>query len=238
MKAGILSESPADEAAVRVIMERLAGVRFEIIQPALRARGWPNVMQVLPAVFHHLQMETDAETLVVVVDSDDTPIHDGEHENPDRFHPLCRICQLEMVIRRARKRIRLPDGRAPLFTAVGMAVPAIEAWYLCGIDPEVGEARWQKCREDDWCPFNRRDLKQRLYGTMRPTLALETTHAVAEAKRLAADLRRLENDFPVGFGNLVRSVRAWKQDRQPGAMAAAGATARSRTHNLDTQINS
>ncbi len=220
MKVGILSESPADEAAIRVLMESLVGARFEIVQPSLRARGWPNVMQVLPAVFVHLQMDTDAEALVVVVDSDDTPIHDGEHENPDRFHPLCRICQLEMVIRRARKRIRLPEGRAPLLTAVGMAVPAVEAWYLCGIDPEVGEATWQKCRDDDWCPFTRRDLKQRLYGTMRPTLALETEHAVAEAKRLAADLRRLENDFPVGFGNLARTAHEWKRARRSEEPAA------------------
>ncbi|HEX9784105.1 MAG TPA: hypothetical protein VGA56_15405 [Opitutaceae bacterium] len=214
MKVGLLSESPADEAAIHILMEELVGEVLEIVQPPLRARGWPNVMQVLPAVVRHLQMQTDADALVVVVDSDDSPVHEGEHENPDQFHPLCRICQLEMVIRRTRKRMRLPEGRSPLLTAVGLAVPAVEGWYLCGIDPEVGEASWRKCRERGSCAFTRRDLKVRTYGTARPTLELETERAVAEARRLAASIRILEDAFPMGFGNLVRTVRTWRRSRR------------------------
>ena len=210
MKVGLLSESPADEAAVRILVEALLGERVEVLQPPLRARGWPNVMQVLPAVMRHLQFQTDACGLVVVVDSDDTPLHDADHADPNRFHPLCRLCLLEMTIRRARKGWRIPEGRTPLQTAAGLAVPAVEGWYLCGRDPEVGEEGWRRARDRDRpAPYTRRDLKWRVYGTVRPPLPLETRRAEEEARRLAADLRLLENVFPNGFGHLARGVRRW-----------------------------
>ncbi len=211
MKLGLLSESPADEAAIGILVERLLGEPVEVVQPPLRARGWPNVMQVLPAVLRHLQFETEAEALVVVVDSDDTPLHDGDHLDPDAFHPFCRICQLELTIRRARKKWRMPEGRAALHTAVGLAVPAVEGWYLCGRDAEVGEAGWAAVLEGRAARYDRRGLKVRVYGTPRPTLALETARAVAEARRLSGALRCLEEAFPIGFGNLAHAVRHWRR---------------------------
>jgi len=213
MKAGILSESPADEAAVRILVEALLGKKVEILQPPLRARGWPHVAQVLPAVLRHLQFQTDADAFVVVVDSDDTPLHDGDHADPDSFHPQCRLCQLEHAIRRTRRRWRLPGNRAPVSTATGMASPAVEAWYLCGHDHEVGEESWRRCLNRGQCLFTRRDLKWRVYGTPRPPLPLETRRAVEEARRLMSGLEQLEAAFPVGFGHLARSVRGWRRLR-------------------------
>lgn len=210
MKLGLLSESPADEAALCILLGAVLGATVEPVQPPLRARGWPNVMQVLPAVMHHLQFQTDAFGLVVVVDSDDTRLHDANHADPDKFHPLCRLCQLEMTIRRARKRWILPPDRAGLHTAVGLAVPAVEAWYLCGSDPEVGEAAWRRDRERELVRYTRRDLKQRVYGTMRPSLPLEVRRAEEEARRLARDIHQLERAFPNGFGSLANAVRRWR----------------------------
>lgn len=215
MKLGIVSESPADEAALRILLGAITGTSIEIVQPPLRARGWPNVMQVLPAVMYHLQYQTDAYGMVVVVDADDTREHQADHADPNKFHPLCRLCQLEMTIRRARKRWVLPPGRAPLHTAAGLAVPAVEAWYLCGRDPEVGEASWWRSRERGEVRYTRRDLKQRVYGTMRPTLVLEVRRAEEEAHRLALDIHRLERDFPNGFGGLANAVRRWSVERRP-----------------------
>lgn len=211
MKVGFLSESPADEAAVRILVEAVLDRKVRVVQPPLRARGWPNVIQVLPAVLRYLQFQTDADALVVVVDSDDTVIHETDHADPNGFHPQCRLCQLELTIRRTRKRWRLPQHRAAVATAAGMAVPAIEGWYLCGRDEEVGEQTWHRCMERGQCPFTRRDLKWRVYGTSRPPLPKEIEHATREARRLAKDLSRLESDFPVGFGHLSRSVRAWSR---------------------------
>lgn len=210
MKVGFLSESPADEAAVRVLVDAILGCKTEQVHPPLRARGWPNVIQVLPAIMRHLQFRTDARGLVVVVDSDDTPIHDDDHEDPSRFWEECRLCQIEHVIRQTSRKWRLPKGRDPLLVATGLAVPAVEGWYLCGRDETVSEEAWSEQLGSGIVPYTRRELKSRTYGTTRPSLRRETKQAVKDAHRLAADIGRLERDFPIGFGNLAREVRAWK----------------------------
>jgi hypothetical protein len=230
MKLGLLSESPADEAALRILLEAVLNTSIETVQPPLRARGWPNVMQVLPAVMHHLQFQTDAFGLVVVVDSDDTSLHEADHADPNKFHPHCRLCQLEMTIRRARKRWAIPEGREPLHTAVGLAVPAVEAWYLCGRDNDVGEAGWLLARERGSPRYTRRDLKWRVYGTVRPPLQLETKRAEEEALRLARDIHALEREFPNGFGGLANAVRRWRGGPR------GGPNTRHSTHNIEHRI--
>lgn len=220
VKVAFLSESPADEAAIRILVESILGSPVTVMTPPLRARGWPHVVQVLPPILQHLQFHTDAEALVVVVDSDDTPLHDGNHEDPDQYHPLCRLCQLELAVRRTAKRWKQTPGRARIRVATGLAVPAVEAWYLCGRDPEVGEADWRRHVAQGTSPYNRRELKLRTYGTYRPPLPLEIRRAMEEARRLAGDLRELEHRFPLGFGNLAREVRNWRQaDPLPGVRA-------------------
>ena len=80
MKLAILSESPADEAAVRVLVEGVLKEPIVRVEPQLRARGWPNVAQLLPAVIRHLHFNTDADALVVTVDSDDSIVNTAEHD--------------------------------------------------------------------------------------------------------------------------------------------------------------
>ena len=209
MNVAILSESPADEAAIRVWTEALLGVSIHRVQAGLRARGWPNVLQVLPAVVRHLHFNTDAHGLVVVVDADDSVVHTEAHEAPNYFHPLCRLCQLRAVFRRTAKRLPAARGRERVLRCVGVAVPAIEAWYLCGRDDSVGEAAWLAGQERGRPPYTRRELKERVYGTDRPSLPFETERAIAEARRQGNDLRRLEADFPGGFGALAAELRSW-----------------------------
>jgi hypothetical protein len=216
MKLAILGESPADEAALAVLAAAALGGPFERVQPALRARGWPSVVQVLPAVIRHLHFNTAADGLVVVVDSDDSVVHTAAHEAPQYYHPLCRLCQLRAVFRQTTKRLPPARGRVRVLRGVGVAVPAIEAWYLCGLDPQVSEAAWTEGQAGGVLPYSRAQLKWRVYGTNRPSLPHETRRAVEEARRHQPDLRRLENDFP-GFAALARDLRAWpsRQDKQP-----------------------
>ena len=68
LKLALLSESPADEAALRVLVGAVLGP-FTVVPPSLRARGWPSVEQVLPPILRHLHFRTEADGLVVVVDS-------------------------------------------------------------------------------------------------------------------------------------------------------------------------
>ena len=202
MKVALLSESPADEAAIAILVEVILGRPIQRIQPSLRARGWPNVRQVLPAVVRHLHFETDTELLVVVADSDDSVVHTPAHDH----HPACRVCQLQAVFRKATKTLPPARGRDRVLRGVGIAVPAMEGWYLCGTEG-VTEAAWIAGQVSGQQPFSRAELKERVYGTSRPTLALETRIATQAVRRMGRDLRRLEHDFP-GFAVLADDIRA------------------------------
>lgn len=218
LRLALLGESAVDETALAILIEAVLGAPFVRVQPNLRARGWPSVLQILPAVARHLHFNTDADGLVVLVDSDDTEAHPESHQAPGYFHPRCRLCQLRAAFRRATKNLPPAQGRERLGRAIGLAVPAAEAWYLCGRDDIVGEARWSAGRQSGRLPYNRRELKARVYGTERPSLALAINHAAAETRRLARDLRRLEYDFP-GFAWLAEDLRALKtQASRAGAI--------------------
>jgi hypothetical protein len=209
MKIALLSESPADEAAIALLVEAVLGESFVQVQPNLRARGWPSVAQVLPAIIRHLHFNTDADGLVVVVDSDDSVVHAASHDRPGYFHPQCRICHLRAVFRQTTKKLPPAHGRARVLRGVGVAVPAVEAWYLCGRDDDVFERRWAEGLQSGRLPYTRAQLKYRVYGTDRPTLALETARAMAEVARHRKDPRRLEHDFP-SFAALANDLRSWR----------------------------
>ncbi|HUL52041.1 MAG TPA: hypothetical protein VLT83_01405 [Opitutaceae bacterium] len=215
MKVALLSESPADEAALWVVVQAVLAAPVAAVQPGLRARGWPNVAQLLPAVLRHLHFNTDADGLVVVVDADDSVVHTAEHEAPAYFHPQCRLCQLRGIFRRTQKHFPPRCGRDRVLRAVGIAVPAIEAWYLCGRDPQVTELAWSEGQARGATPYTRRDLKWRVYGTDRPGLGFEIQRAVECMRRQQRDLRRLEADFPNGFGRLTGDLRSWSQTGTP-----------------------
>jgi hypothetical protein len=98
-----------------------------------------------------------------------------------------------------------------LKTAVGIAVPAIEAWLLCGLDPEITEQAWLSALGSRNLPHSKNALKQRVYGTDRPSLEMEKRLMAEHARRLAANLANLEQKFPIGFGLLAKDVRSWRE---------------------------
>jgi hypothetical protein len=214
MKVALLSESPADETALRVLVAAVLGRDPQWVAPGYRARGWPNVAQLMPAVLRHLHFNTEADALVVVVDADDSVVHTERHEAPGYFHPHCRMCQLRAVHRQTVKRLPPAHGRERLLRVIGVAVPAIEAWYLCGRDPGVSEAAWLAGQERGRLPYTRAELKLRVYGTDRPSLPHEIACALREVARLRPDPRRLEHDFP-GFAHLAADLRAAARPAAP-----------------------
>jgi hypothetical protein len=212
MKVALLSESPADEAALRVLVTAILKQTPRFVAPGFRARGWPNVAQVMPAVIRHLHFNTDTDALVVVVDADDSVVHHTGHDDAGNFHPQCRLCQLRAAYRQTTKKFPRAHGRDRVLRAIGVAVPAIEAWYLCGRDATVSEAAWIEGQDAGRAPYSRGDLKRRMYGTDRPSLPHETECALREVERHRHDTRRLENDFP-GFAALAADLRAMAATR-------------------------
>lgn len=212
MKVAILSESPADEATVRVLVDGLLGTETKAVPvPTPKTRGWKTVLSsVLPAL-NHLHYFSDAEALVLTLDSDNTSVHQKGHESADKADAKCRLCQLQASVREVQRRLRPRQGRGPIRTAVGLAVPAIEAWCLAGSHQRVTESAWIQALQSGRFPYTVKALKQKLYGTEKPSLALETKCLTEQAARLVKErkLGLLERLFPSGFGALANDVRNW-----------------------------
>jgi hypothetical protein len=207
MNVTILSESPADEAAAHELLVATLGAPVSLLPPArLRAGGWGSVPGVVTVELRRLYYHTDADALVIWADSDDSPTH-SSHGGVAESN--CRFCQLAITIANAQQHLTQRVGRAPIKTAVALAVPAAEAWYRCGIDVHATEQRFTRLlQEGQRLTELRRQLKRDVYGTETPSLELETTRASAEARRLAADLPRLRQNFQ-GFDLFVRQVLSW-----------------------------
>jgi hypothetical protein len=167
------------------------------------------VLRILSPALKQLYYHTDAEALVVVVDSDHAPVHQEVHEQPGGADKHCRLCLLRQAVAQAQGRLHLRSGRPPIKIALGVAVPAVEAWYQCGIDPHVTEAAWIVALQSRSYPYTKKSLKQAVYGMDRPPLTLETRRATEEAQRLAQNLTLLERLFPAGFGPLIQGIRSW-----------------------------
>lgn len=209
MKIGFYGESPADQAAVAVFTQGILGAPPEPINIDLEANSVPGFFSALDGVFRGVHYNSDAEGFVVVVDCDDTELHQANHDAPGGSPEDCRLCQASKIIARARQHLKARQGRPPLKVAIGLAVPAIEAWYLVGRNHQVGEAAWITGLAAGRPPFTRAELKKLVYGTDRPSIEHETECAFREAQRIIRDLKAIEAASPAGFGLMARAIRSW-----------------------------
>lgn len=213
MKVAYFAESPADQAALTILTDAILGWKTEPVTHAgLRSRGWPSVRGVLPAVLKELHYHTDAEGFVFIVDSNGSPPHLHSHEPPQAPELKCRLCQLRRIAEEAKGQVRPRTAGPPLKVALGLAVPTIEAWLLCGVDPHVTEAAWINGLNEGRMPYTKKSLKQQLYRASHPSLSVETQAMKEAATRLSQDLSIIEGLFPHGFGALLGSLRSWRRN--------------------------
>src|SRR5262245_6184449 len=97
MKVAVISESSADEAAVIRLAEAVLATKVEIVAVKVRHRGWPNVCQAFPNLLREIFYATAADGVVLVVDSDFSPVHLDDHQPGDPDFATCRICQLNQA---------------------------------------------------------------------------------------------------------------------------------------------
>jgi hypothetical protein len=213
MKVAYFAESPADQAALTILTEAILGQKTEpVLQADLRQRGWATVRSVLPAVLRQLHYHTDAEGFVLIVDSNGAPPHLPAHEPPGTPERKCRLCQLRGIVEEVVGKVTPRSGGSALKVAIGLAVPAIEAWLLCGVDAHVTEAAWINGLKEKRgsMPYSKGSLKRQLYGTSHPSLAIETEKMKVAATRLSRDLSTIERLFPYGFGALLKNLKRWQ----------------------------
>ncbi len=210
MKIAVVSESPADEAAIKILVDAIIGHETELVSASrLRPGGWPQVLNLLPSIAKALHYHTDAEGVAVVVDSDSSPVHLLDQPANENCDSECRLCLLRNCLGNSLLRVSPVPNRASLRTAVGLAVPSIEAWYRCGLDLHVNEARWTGKLSGERINYSKRSLKVDVYGSDQPSLQAETTAAVEAARRLAHNMDQLSQLFPSGFGCFLTDIRNW-----------------------------
>jgi len=142
MKVAIFSESPSDEAVLKILVEGIIGEEIEEVPypNRLQSRG-SGITRDVPAVLSGVYFNTEAEFLIVVRDSDDTPVHKKEHDEPNNKEAEnCRYCELRKIVKSALENLTPTQGKENFKVSIGVAVPAIEAWLLCGVNPHVSEA--------------------------------------------------------------------------------------------------
>jgi hypothetical protein len=216
MRIGYFCESPADRAAMAVFTEGILGLAPKPISVSLDTFSLPAFFSALDGTLRNVYYNSDAEALVIVVDCDDTPLHDHAHELGAGGNPRCRFCQLRNIVAQTKAQLKPRHGGQELKVAIGLTVPAIEAWYLVGKNHQVGEAAWKVGLAAGKLPFTRPQLKKLVYGTDRPSLEHATACAEREARRIIADLTAIETAFPVGFGLMAKEIRSWVAPK-PGA---------------------
>ena len=206
MRVAILSESSADEAALRILVDAVLGSpAIKVDPPLARKSGVSGVYSTLGAVIRSLHFRASADGLVVVVDSDYNSITGVKGRDC-----LNELRENASAVLRTLKPIH---ANPPLRVAVGIAVPAIEAWLLCRDYSDVTEAAWENGLAANKDPYTKLELKQRLYGTDKPLTSQRMEKLLAAARRAAADIRTIEQRFPSGFGLLAKELRDWMTTR-------------------------
>jgi hypothetical protein len=211
MKIAIVSESLADEAAIKILVDAIVGSESELFSLRTRPNGWTRIFDLLPNIINGLHYGTDVEALVVVMDSDESPVHQNTHELPNEENLACRLCRLRATVRALVAGLRALPNRTEMKTALGLAVPAMEAWYRAGLDAHVNEVAWNRKLLGEDVSYDKRSLKKDTYGSYQPSLYIETTAAVAASQRLTENLELVEQLFPNGFGSLLRDLRGWEE---------------------------
>ncbi len=204
LRLAVFSESPADEAALRIIIAGLYGRPVEPVATELQARGWPGVRNILPAVIKKLHFSGQADALVALADADDTSLLPGISGN--------RLHELEWRAQSTLGSLPPHAGRKrPLRFAAAIAAPALEAWLLSPQMPDLNEGPWS-VPDVTRSPSYRAHLKQCLYGTPHPHLELQTRVMVDSARELLSRFSDMEARFPRGFKPLADAVRAWREE--------------------------
>jgi hypothetical protein len=116
---------------------------------------------------------------------------------------------LQLIVQQTVANLAALPNRKPLNIAVGIAIPTIEAWLLCGNDSRGSEAAWHQSNAATQGPTYRKVLKVALYGSDISPQQKRNQIAREAATRLAQDINVLETHFPVGFGLLAQAIRNW-----------------------------
>lgn len=206
MRVAILSEGASDAAALRLLVDAVLGFATEPLAGSEpRHAGWPEIKRSLAAAFESMADSPGPVGLVVVADLDDSLVFPME---ADPRLKMLRLRELRQVVSRHEASC-LDAGITPPHAAVGLAAVAFEALLRAGLPDAEDEGHYLALAPHERSSTQRRALKSLKYGTTDTSSRKAADRAVANARRLAADLSILRKAFPIGFGVLEDDLRSW-----------------------------
>lgn len=210
MKVAVLSEAATDEAFTRALAEAVLGAPVEVAAHGFRAinLSYNGVRAAIPTVLRHVHFaEPDVAGVMVVVDGDASSVHSAGWRNPVPCAPDCRVCgvraqALDVLGRVAR------TGRDQVRLAIGVAYPAIEAWYAFGTQDQITEAEWIIRVNEGRSNHIKQALKQATNRRHGPGIDKRVA-ASGDATRVAAFMESFRVAFPGGFGAFADDLYRW-----------------------------
>ena len=127
MKISVLSESSADESAVKILLDGILGIETELVAypNELRTGGWPKVRNTLPAIYRAIYYyQPEVEAFAFVIDSDATLVHKRDHEKAGKSEEKCRLCECRSIIERLRQSLSPMPGRKAPISPVSVRLPS------------------------------------------------------------------------------------------------------------------
>src|SRR5260370_17261276 len=105
-----------------VFTEGILGEPPEPINMDLEAHSVPGFFRSLDGVYRGVHYNSDADGLIVVVDSDDAVLHSDAHDALGAAEDRCRYCQIRKIIQRAGNQFKprqlSPNLKVPLCAPV------------------------------------------------------------------------------------------------------------------------
>lgn len=211
MKIAFFSESKIDETVLKNLVEEISESEIEEtdIRKKLRFRSSSHLVKNLSVVISSVHYNSDAKFLVIASDSDDYPVHISQHDINENGE--CHLCRLRKIVKNSLAEMQAVEGKEMLKVAIGVPVPAIEAWLLFGKNPQVSENTWIRKQNGEKINYNRKKLKTELYGGERVSEEKKIEISIKAIERIVENqlLDDLEKSFPQGFGSLSNEVKSW-----------------------------
>jgi len=197
MQLAIISESPADEAALHAFCQTLIGREIALVEHRLEVRrGWPALKKQLPVILRSVRYQTTATAVLLVVDSDGSDLRPGS--------PTNRMHELQEIVRRDLSPHSAGDRR--ITCLLGLAVPCIEAWWLAHKNPQISETTWHGRETYPRMPYDKNSLKRDLYGSEYSPRRREIM--ISAAREAAGHSDLLHKRFPAGLSPLLAGFAA------------------------------
>ena len=163
MNVALLAESEVDQQILEYLVSTILAQRVDVALPRkFEVMGRPGVRNTLPSFVKHTHYCTNADRIVATADADG-PL---DHNQDERC--ACRLCEPRGAALRGLGELQETQRQDLPTLAIGIAVPAIEAWLLVNKRPDMREANFATVSESMYHAKRKLKKKRSTVPRFRP----------------------------------------------------------------------